>query len=34
MADQYEVLRKAPGGEDLKKLSSENVHLTLSLIHI
>ena len=29
MANQYEVLGKAPGAEDLKKLSSENVHLTI-----
>ena len=29
MSNQYEVLGKAPGGEDLKKLSSENVHLTI-----
>ena len=28
MANQYEVLGKAPGAEDLKKLSSKNVHLT------
>ena len=30
MANQYEVLGKAPVAEDLKKLSPEN----LSLIHI
>ena len=29
MTNQYEVLGKAPGAEDLKKLSSENVHLTI-----
>ena len=29
MANQYEVLGKAPVAEDLKKLSSENVHLTI-----
>ena len=29
MSSQYEVLGKAPGAEDLKKLSSENVHLTI-----
>ena len=29
MANQYEVLGKAPVEEDLKKLSSENVHLTI-----
>ena len=29
MANQYEVLGKAPGSEDLKKLSSDNVHLTI-----
>ena len=29
MANQYEVLGKAPIAEDLKKLSSENVHLTI-----
>ena len=29
MSNQYEVLGKAPGAEELKKLSSENVHLTI-----
>ena len=29
MSSQYEVLGKAPGAEDLKKLSSDNVHLTI-----
>ena len=29
MANQYEVLGKAPIAEDLKKLSPENVHLTI-----
>ena len=29
MADQYEVLGKAPGPEELKKLSSSNIHLTI-----
>ena len=29
MANQYEVLGKAPGAEDLKKLSSDNTHLTI-----
>ncbi len=29
MSNQYEVLGKAPGPEDLKKLSSNNVHLTI-----
>jgi len=29
MANQYEVLGKAPGAEDLKKLSSDNIHLTI-----
>ena len=29
MANQYEVLGKAPESEDLKKLSSDNVHLTI-----
>jgi len=27
MSNQYEVLGKAPGAEDLKKLSSDNAHL-------
>ena len=30
MGNQYEVLGKAPGPEDLKKLSPSNVHLTIS----
>ena len=29
MANQYEVLGKAPGPEELKKLSPNNVHLTI-----
>ena len=29
MSNQYEVLGKAPGAEDLKKLSSDNIHLTI-----
>ena len=29
MANQYEVLGKAPVAEDLQKLSAENVHLTI-----
>ena len=29
MANQYDVLGKAPGPEDLKKLSSNNIHLTI-----
>ena len=29
MSNQYEVLGKAPGSEDLKRLSSDNVHLTI-----
>jgi len=29
MTNQYEVLGKAPGAEDLKKLSSDNIHLTI-----
>ena len=29
MSNQYEVLGKAPGPEDLKKLSSDNIHLTI-----
>ena len=29
MADQYEVLGKAPGSEELKKLTSSNIHLTI-----
>jgi len=29
MSNQYEVLGKAPGPEELKKLSSENIHLTI-----
>ena len=28
-ANQYEVLGKAPGSEDLKKLSPNDVHLTI-----
>ena len=30
MSNQYEVLGKAPKAEDLKKLSSENVHLNIN----
>ena len=30
MSDQYSVLGKAPGVEELKKLSSENTHLSIS----
>ena len=29
MADQYEVLGKAPGSEELEKLTSGNIHLTI-----
>ena len=29
MSNQYEVLGKAPGAEDLKKLSPKDVHLTI-----
>ena len=29
MADQYEVLGKAPGSDELKKLTSGNIHLTI-----
>ena len=29
MANQYEVLGKAPGADDLKKLSEDNIHLTI-----
>ena len=29
MSNQYEVLGKAPGPEELKKLSPENIHLTI-----
>ena len=29
MSNQYEVLGKAPDAEDLKKLSSDNIHLTI-----
>ena len=29
MANQYEVLGKAPGLEELNKLSSSDVHLTI-----
>ena len=28
-SDQYTVLGKAPGQEDLKKLSSDDIHLTI-----
>ena len=30
MSDQYSVLGKAPGTEELKKLSPDNVHLTIN----
>jgi branched-chain amino acid transport system ATP-binding protein len=30
MANQYEVLGKAPDAEDLKKLSPDNIHLTIN----
>ena len=29
MSNQYEILGKAPAGEDLKKLSPNNIHLTI-----
>ena len=29
MSSQYEVLGKAPDAEDLKNLSSEDIHLTI-----
>ena len=29
MANQYEVLGKAPQSEDLKKLSPNDIHLTI-----
>ena len=29
MSNQYEILGKAPAGEDLKKLSPDNIHLTI-----
>ena len=29
MSNQYEVLGKAPGSEDLKKLSPNDIHLTI-----
>ena len=29
MSNQYEVLGKAPGAEDLKKLSPKDIHLTI-----
>ena len=29
MSNQYEVLGKAPGAEDLKRLSPNDVHLTI-----
>ena len=31
MSNQYEVLGKAPGPEDLKNLSSEDIHLTIKI---
>ena len=34
MSDQYSVLGKAPGTEDLKKLSSPgNIHLTINKLN-
>ena len=29
MANQYEVLGKAPGSDELKKLSNSDIHLTI-----
>ena len=29
MSNQYDVLGKAPGPEDLQKLSPDNIHLTI-----
>ena len=29
MANQYEVLGKAPGPDELKKLSNSDIHLTI-----
>ena len=29
MSNQYEILGKAPAGEDLKKLSPDNIQLTI-----
>ena len=29
MSNQYEVFGKAPGAEDLKNLSSDDIHLTI-----
>ena len=29
MSNQYEILGKAPASEDLKKLSPDNIHLTI-----
>ena len=34
MSNQYEVLGKAPGPEDLKNLSSEDIHLTIKNLNI
>ena len=33
MANQYEVLGKAPGADDLKKLSEDNIH-SVSYTHL
>ena len=33
MSDQYSVLGKAPGAEELKNLSSENTHLTINKLN-
>ena len=30
MSDQYEVLGKAPGPNELNKLSPDNIHLTIN----
>ena len=32
-SDQYSVLGKAPGIDDLKKLSSNDVHLTIKQLY-
>ena len=33
MSNQYEVLGKAPGPEDLKKLSPSEIHLTIKSLN-
>ena len=33
MANQYEVLGKAPGPDELKKLSNSDIHLTIKNIN-